>query len=418
MANFSGLSGEASAAVVIAATLDTKAEEIGFLRRALEHQGVSVLLIDCGILGEPGIAPDVTRAEVASRGGGSIEALRARRDRENGLRVMTAGLTSILKTMLAEGRIGGYIGVGGGTNAAFAAAAFKVLPFGLPKFLVSTLASGNTRPFIGAKDVVLFHTVVDVLGLNPFLRTVFEQTAAAMAAMLKSHATAAEPDPRTTIGMTTFGSTTEGAMRALARIGSSAEVLTFHARGTGGEAMEDMIREGRISAVLDLTTTEIADELVGGMCSAGPERLTAAGEMGIPQVVLPGAIDLVNFGTREQVPARFQGRRFVAHTALATLMRTTPDENGEIARYMARRLNQARGPVSVVVPTRGYSAYSVQGAPFFDPEADAAFLAALKASLKPEIPIATVDDTINGELCINSAVSALQEMMRSQAEKV
>jgi uncharacterized protein (UPF0261 family) len=178
-----------------------------------------------------------------------------------------------------------------------------------------------------------------------------------------------------------------------------------------------MIREGRISAVLDLTTTEIADELVGGICSAGPDRLSAAGDCGIPQVVLPGAIDLVNFGARSQVPAKFSARKFVAHTALATLMRTTPGENVEIARYMAGRLNSARGPVAVVLPRKGFSAYGAEGAPFFDPEADAAFIRTLRGALRREIPVALVDDTINGENCMTAAVSALQDMLRLQAGK-
>lgn len=398
--------------VAIAATLDTKTAEIDFVCKEIAARGFEVVLIDCGVLGEPGLRATVTREAVARAGGGDIAALRGQRNREKALPVMIAGLQAELRRMLETDGIAGYFGIGGGTNAALAAAAFEVMPFGMPKMLVTTVASGNTRPFVGMKDVALVHSVVDVLGLNAYLRDVVRQSTAAFCAMVDvfERGGRAETAGTACIGLTAFGSTTEAAAAIERRLtGEGAEVLTFHARGIGGMAMEEFVREGRITAVLDLTTTEVADEIVGGICSAGPLRLRAAAEAGIPQVVLPGAVDMVNFGPRSSVPARFDRRRFVSHTPHATLMRTTPDENRAIARFIASRLNEAGGPVRVVLPLRGFSAYDIEDGPFWDPEADDAFRDELRRSLKPEIPVQPVDAHINAPECVEAACAALAE---------
>ena len=407
------------AAIVIAGTLDTKSEEIGFVRRALERRGRRVLVIDCGILGTPTLEAHFDREVVAQAGGGDLASMRQSRDRETAIPIMNGGLELILSGLLADNEVAGYIGVGGGTNAAFAAAAFRVIPFGIPKVLVSTIACGNTRPFVGIKDVVLIHSVVDILGLNSFLCSVLDRAVAALDAMIavSGGQKSAARDKRC-VAVTSFGSTTEGATHALQILqAQELEVLGFHARGVGGEAMEAFVREGRIDAVLDLTTTEIADEIVGGICSAGPNRLEAAGNLGLAQVILPGAIDMVNFGPKITVPERFRDRHFVSHTPLATLMRTTEAENIEIASFIARKLNEARGPVAVVLPMRGFSAYDREGGPFFDPKIDAAFCNTLVAQLKPSIPVRRIDAHINERPVIEAATALLTRMMaHSNAE--
>jgi uncharacterized protein (UPF0261 family) len=403
------------AGIVIACTLDTKSEEIGFVRDELARHGLRAILIDCGILGEPAIEPSVSRAEVARAGGTTIEALREGRNREVAIPAMIRGLEATIRRLHAEGRILGYLGIGGGTNSALASAAFRLLPFGLPKMLVSTVAAGDTRPFIDIKDVVLVHSVVDILGLNGFLRGVLRRSCAALAGMVHetTREIAAARSPTMMVGLTAFGSTTPAAMRAWADLTRAGlEVLTFHARGIGGRAMETLIRQGEIRAVLDLTITEIADELVGGIFSAGPDRLSAAAEAGLPQVILPGSIDMVNFGAPPTVPERFRDRQFVSHTPLTTLMRTTPEENAAMAHFVANALNRARGPVTVLLPERGFSAYDVAGGPFHNPEADAAFRDELTALLEPRVNVKRIDAHINDPVCAGRASQLLLEMIQ------
>jgi uncharacterized protein (UPF0261 family) len=409
--SLSELVAQVAPGVVLAGTLDTKSEEIGYVVEAMRRRGLATIVIDCGILGTPGMAATVDRESVARAAGCDLAALRHGRNREEAIPAMGRGLAAVLEALLATGKVRGFFGIGGGTGAALAAAAFRVLPFGLPKLLVTTVASGDTRPYVGMKDVVLIHSVVDVLGLNDFLRRLLRQAAAAMAALLAEGPEARQAG-RLCVGMTSYGSTTPAAMRAWENLtGRGFEVMTFHARGIGGQAMEELIRQDAVQAVLDLTTTEIADEIVGGINSAGPDRLTAAGRKALPQVVLPGAIDMVNFGARGSVPQRFAGRNLVFHTPYATLMRTTPSENVAMAEFMAERLNAARGPVTVVIPLRGFSAYDSEGAPFFDPEADRVFRETLAARLAPRIAVRCIDAHINDPACVDVATELLLEMI-------
>jgi uncharacterized protein (UPF0261 family) len=405
------------AGVVIACTLDTKSDEIGFVREELARRGLTAIVIDCGILGEPTIDASITRAEIAVAGSTTIDALREGRNREVAIPAMIRGLEVTIRRLHAEGRIAGYLGIGGGTNAALASAAFRLLPFGMPKMLVSTVAAGDTRPFIDIKDVVLVHSVVDILGLNGFLRGVLRRSCAALVGMIQE--AASEPDATTSsammVGLTAFGSTTPAAMRAWTNLTQAGlEVLTFHARGIGGRAMETLIREGEIGAVLDLTITEIADELVGGIFSAGPDRLTAAGNAGLPQVILPGAVDMVNFGAPSTLPERFGGRKFVSHTPLSTLMRTTPAENAAMARFVAEALNRAGGPVAVLLPDKGFSAYDIAGGPFHDPDANAAFRDELIEQLDSRICVERIDAHINEPACAMRASQLLLDMIQTK----
>lgn len=400
------------AGLLIPTSLDTKSEAVAYLRDRLRRHGVEVIVVDCGVLGTPGMTADVTREEIAGLAGTTIGELQDAADRETAIPTMILGLERLVGTMLQEGRIAGCLGLGGGTNAAFAAAVFDILPFGFPKMLVSTVASGNTASFVRGNDVLLFHSVVDVLGVNSILRLVLDRAAVAMAAMMREPAQPVTRVSAPTVGMTVFGSTTLAALKAEELlVGAGHEVLPFHARGVGGQAMEALVRDGRIQAVLDLTTTEIADELVGGILSAGPQRLEAAGTAAIPQVVLPGAIDLVNFGPAATVPAVFSGRRFLAHSPHATLMRTTAEENCEIARFIARKLNAARGAVEVVIPMQGFSAYDRKGQPFHDPQADSAFREILAETLRPDIPVHVLDCHINDADCVTFALERLWALL-------
>lgn len=405
-------SGATAARVLIPASLDTKSEAVGYLCDRLRSFGVCPVVVDCGVLGTPGMSADVTREEVARLAGTTIDSLRQAADRAAAIPAMILGLQRLVGRMHAEGSVAGCMGLGGGTNAAFAAAVFDLLPFGMPKMLVSTVASGHTASFVKGNDVLLYHSVVDVLGVNSILRVVLDQAAAAMAAMMCQAVQPAAAGDQTTVGMTVFGSTTLAAMAAEDALRVKGfEVLPFHARGVGGQAMEALVRAGRIHAVLDLTTTEIADEIAGGILSAGPHRLEAAAAAGIPQVVLPGAIDMVNFGAPATVPPRYAGRRFLAHSPHATLMRTTVDENRAIARFIGGKLNAATGPVEVVIPALGFSAYDRSGQPFFDPQADSAFRETLVESLRAGIPVHVLDVHINDADCVAFALKRLTALL-------
>jgi uncharacterized protein (UPF0261 family) len=401
------------AGVVFATTLDTKSEEAAFLCDELKSRGVDVILIDCGVLGDPQLQPDISASEVARAAGVDLTDLRAKRDRAASVPIMMHGLALHVTSLMARGLVQGFVAIGGGTNAALATAAFAALPLGVPKLLVSTVVSGNTRALVGFKDVVLFHSVVDVLGVGTYLRRVLRRAAGMMEALVRESARVAERGLGPSIAMTTYGSTTAAANHAIPLLREHFyEVLTFHAMGVGGRAAEAFIADGQVQGSFDLTTTEIADELIGGVCTAGPERLDAAGVKGIPQVVLPGAIDMVNFGVRSSIPERFANRHFLEHTPFATLMRTTPDENKEIAQFIGRKLNAASAPTAVVLPLQGFSAYDAAGAAFFDPAADEAFRNTLKDTLKKEVEWIEVDAHINDPQCMQVAVATFNRLMQ------
>lgn len=398
--------------VVIAATLDTKFAEIELLRDEMAKQGINTILIDCGILGTARTRADIKAEQIAALAGVELGALRRTRDRAAGLNAMTLGLERCIDLLISKNRLSGFMAMGGGTNAALAAAAFRRIPFGVPKLIVSTIASGNTASLVGFKDVVLMHSVVDILGVSDFLRTLMRRSASVMAALVADANIKRPVTSAQVVGVTAFGATTAAAQNAFERLSDRGfEVLTFHARGTGGRAAECFMREGKVHAMLDLTTTEIVDEIVGGVGSAGPNRLDAAADRGIPQVLLPGAIDMVNFGPPDTVPTQFRQRHFLAHTPTATLMRSTGGELAAVGSFIARKLNLATAPATVIVPLRGFSAYDIEGGPFFDPDADHAFLSSLRASLRPDIEIIEIDAHINDPIVAECAVEALANLI-------
>lgn len=383
--------------VAIAATLDTKSEQVSFLQSELERRGLPTIVIDCSIRESSGRGADVEPHDVARFAGTPIEAIRASSERAPALQKMLAGVEACVSHLQQRGKLLGFIGLGGGTNASIAARAFRVLPYGMPKVLVSTVASGDTKPFVEGRDVVLVHSVVDFIGINAPLRASLARAAGAMAAMVEIPFWD-ETEARNVVGVTAVGATTAAAQIADDYFRAQGlETYEFHARGPGGQAFEELIAQGRIGAAFDLATTEITDEVVGGMRSAGPTRLEAATRAGIPQIVIPGAVDLVNFSGPETVPARFQGRRFVSHTPSSTLMRVVPDESEAIGEWIGAKLAVATGPVSVFVPLSGFSSYDRPGAAFHDAAATRAFVAGLTRALRhrPDIPVAQVHAHVN-----------------------
>jgi len=348
---------------------------------------------------------------VAAAAGVEFRRLVAERDRGRSVQAMAAGAAVLTRRLFEEGRIHGILSLGGSAGSTIGTAAMRALPAGVPKLMVSTLASGDTRPYVGTKDIAMMYPVVDIAGLNVLSRRILSNAAAAITGMVTR-----EPDDaaahKPLIGATMFGVTTpcvQMARKTLEERGY--EVLVFHATGTGGQAMEGLIADGYLRGVLDITTTELADELAGGVLTAGPDRLEAAAAKGVPQVVCPGAIDMVNFGPMNTVPEKFRERKLYMHNPTVTLMRTTPEECAELGRITAKKLNGSRGPVAVLVPLRGVSAIDIEGGPFHSPEALEAYRRSLKEHLDPRIRLVELDAHINDEVFARRAAELLLEML-------
>jgi uncharacterized protein (UPF0261 family) len=400
-----------AATVVLVGTLDTKGVEYDCLRSRLRERGVDVVLVDAGVMGEPLAQPDVGREEVARAAGAEVADLAASGDRGAAVETMARGAAEIVKRLRAEGRLDGILALGGSGGSAIATYAMRQLPVGVPKLMVSTVASGDTRPYVGAVDVTMMYSVVDIAGINQVSERILTNAAAAIAGMADAQSIEIAESGRPLVGATMFGVTTPCVTRARERLEELGyEVLVFHATGTGGQSMEALVRGGFIAAVLDATTTELADDLVGGVLSAGPDRLEAAGEVGIPQVVSLGALDMVNFGPMETVPERFRERRLYVHNPTITLMRTTPEESAELGRRIARKLNAAQGPVSLFIPLRGISLIAVEGQVFHDPDADEALLAALREDLDDSVDVRELDTDINDPAFAEAMADRLHEL--------
>ena len=383
------------ATVVLVGTLDTKGREYDYLRERLRGHGVDTILVDGGVLGEPLAEADVPREEVAEAAGADFRSLAEAGDRGAAVETMARGAAEIVKGLHAEGRLDAVLALGGSGGTALATEAMRALPVGVPKLMVSTMASGDTRPYVGASDVAMMYSVVDIAGINAVSAQILANAAAAAAGMATAGSPAAGED-RPLVGATMFGVTTPSVTAARERLEELGyEVLVFHATGTGGQSMEALVRDGFITASLDITTTELADELVGGVLSAGPDRLEAAGELGIPQVVSLGALDMVNFGPIETVPPEFRDRLLYKHNPTVTLMRTTPEECAELGRRIAVKLNAARGPLTLFVPLAGVSLIDKEGEVFWDPDADSALFEALRATLEPSVEVRELETDVN-----------------------
>lgn len=383
--------------VALIGTFDTKGEEFSFLRDRIESAGLRTLMINVGVLDDATFEADISPAEVAAAANENLAALRAERDRGRSVTAMATGVKAIVVRLFEQGAIHGVVSLGGSAGTTIASAAMRALPIGFPKLIVSTLASGDIKPYVGTSDICMMPSVLDIAGLNQVSRRIIGNAAAAICGMVASEPAIALIQ-KPTIAATMFGVTTPCVTAArLVLEQRGFEVLVFHATGSGGQAMEQLIEDGAFQAVLDMTTTELADELVGGVMSAGPHRLEAAGRKGIPQIVCPGAIDMVNFGPVETMPTQFRSRNLYIHNPSVTLMRTTPDECAEIGRITAARLNRARGPVIVLIPLQGVSAIDKIGGPFYSPEALGAYRHSLKASLSSAIRVVELEAHINDE---------------------
>jgi uncharacterized protein (UPF0261 family) len=402
-------------AVLLVGTLDTKGNEIAFVRDLLREAGLGVVVADAGVLGPTSMVPDIDRDALFAAAGSSVQELRRRGDRGRAVEAAARGAAAVARRLHAEGAIQGVLGLGGSAGTAIGTAAMRALPFGVPKLMVSTMASGQVRPYVGVRDVMMLHSVVDISGLNRISRTILANAASAMTGMLlcrKTDTSAVERE-RPLVAATMFGVTTPcvEAARSVAEEAGN-EVLVFHATGSGGMTMEAFVRDGLIRGVLDLTTTELADELVGGVLSAGPERLTAAAIEGVPQVISLGALDMVNFGPPETVPEQFKGRRFYQHNPSVSLMRTTPRENDQLGKEIALKASAAKGPVAVLVPLRGVSAIDAEGQPFWWPEADQALFQSLRNWISPQIRLIELDLHLNDPDFARRAARTLLDMMQ------
>ncbi len=397
--------------VYIIGTLDTKGDEVAFARELLRNQGIKPKVIDAGTLGAPAFKADVPREEVFRHAGVALEEIAARGDRGEAVAASARGVANLLGELGRSGMVLGVLGMGGSAGTVIGTAGMRALPFGVPKVMVSTLASGQTRPYVGGSDIMMLYPVADIAGLNRLTCRALRNAALALSGMVQGDQLWLAPaTDRPIIGATMFGVTTPCVDRARKAMEASGfEVVVFHATGVGGQSMEGLVRDGQIAGLLDLTTTELADELVGGILTAGPERLETAVKRGTPQVVSVGALDMVNFGPVSTVPERFADRKFHVHNPSVTLMRTTPEENATLGAWLGRVLSDAKAPMVVMLPLRGVSALDAPGKPFFDPEADRALFGAIEEQLAnhPFVRLDRRDEHINDPAFADAAAENL-----------
>ncbi|MFD6225467.1 Tm-1-like ATP-binding domain-containing protein [Streptomyces sp. NPDC060232] len=375
--------------VVLVGTLDTKGVEYGWLRERLLRAGVEVILVDTGIMGEPRVAADVPRAAVARAAGTELSLLRSAADRGAAVTTMARGAEAALVRLHAEGRLHGVLAIGGSGGTSIATRAMRSLPLGVPKLMVSSMASGDTAPYVGSSDITMMYSVVDIAGINSVSAPILANAVAAIAGMAESFAAGADRPPRLGAGprplvaASMAGVTTPGVDAARERLTELGyEVLVFHVSGTGGRTLETLAGQGVFAGVLDLTLSELADDLCGGILTAGPDRLSAAGRAGVPQVVSLGALDMVKFGPLESLPQRVLDRGVHVHNPSITVIRTSQAECAELGRRVAAKLRAATGPTAVCVPLRGLSALGAPGGPYHDPRADRALFSALREGLQ------------------------------------
>ncbi len=402
--------------LILLGTLDTKGVEFQFVRDLLHAQGLRTLVIDAGVTGPPLFTPDLPRDQVFAAAGTTLDAVVKANDRGKAVELAALGAAKLVVEFDQQGKVDGILGLGGSAGTTIGTAAMRALPFGVPKLMVSTLASGQVKPFVGVRDIMMMHSVVDISGINRISRTVLTNAANAMAGMVTAAcgvARTATPQAANVVAATMFGVTTPCVEAARAQMETAGfEVLVFHATGTGGMTMESFINDGIIAGVLDITTTELADELVGGILSAGTNRLTAAAIRGIPQVISVGALDMVNFGPRATVPEKFKERRLYQHNSNVTLMRTTPAENDKLGKEIAEKASAAQGPTAILLPLKGVSAIDREGQPFWWPEADRALFQSIRNWVGPQVKLIELDMHINDAAFARVAAATLLGMVK------
>lgn len=398
--------------VVLVGALDTKGEEFAFVKGLIEQAGVKTLTVDFGVMGAPAFPPDVTRETVVAAAGGDLAHLASGQHKDVAMQTMAQGVAAIVRNLYAEGKLDGILGMGGSGGTSIATTAMRALPVGVPKVMVSTLGGGDVSAFAGAKDITFIPSIVDVAGINRISRRIYANAAGAITGMVQVTTPAAQSDrPLLTASM--FGNTTKAVDRARHRLEAQGyEVLVFHATGTGGKTMESLISDGYIVGSLDMTTTELADHVCGGVLSAGPERGLAAARAGIPAVLVPGCVDMANFGGIETVPEKYKGRTLYQWNPNITLLRTNVEENRQIGQLIAAAANAATAPVAILLPLKGVSMLDSPGGQFWDPAADQACYDAIKQSLRADIPVYELAYNINDPEFADQVADTLLAMLR------
>jgi uncharacterized protein (UPF0261 family) len=393
--------------IVVLATLDTKGQEAQYLREQIEKTGDNALVIDVGVVGTPAAKADITREEVAEAGGTPLSELLKKPDREVAAPLMANGATQIVAGLAGEGKVHGVVSMGGTQGTTLATKVMRALPYGFPKVMVSTMASGNVAPWVDIKDITMMFSVTDILGLNPVTRKILANAVGAVCGMA-SVDVALEQGDKPLVAVTTVGITTQGAMKAIQVLEAAGyETIVFHAIGPGGRAMEQMMKEGIIGAVLDYSTIEVSNEMHHALLAGGQERLTTAGKLGIPQVLCPGAIEVLVFNEPETVPEKYRGRTLIRHSPQITDLRLNKEEMAEVGKEVARRLQHTKDEAIFMIPTAGYDSYAVEGMGFYEPEADAAFVAELRANLPDNFQIIERDTHIDDPAFATEAAELL-----------
>src|SRR5262245_31416337 len=403
--------------IAVMATLDTKGVEAEFVAGQIREFGHEALVIDTGVVGAPVVKAAVAREQVALAGGAPLAELLKNPSRERCAPIMAAGATAIVTRLVADGKIHGIISLGGTQGTTLSTKVMRALPYGLPKVMVSTIASGNVAPWVDIKDITMMFSVTDILGLNPLTRKILANAAGAVCGMA-SVREELKPGNRPLVAVTTVGITTQGAMRAVRVLEDAGyQTIVFHAIGPGGRAMEQLMKENIIGAVLDYSTIEVSNEMFHALLAGGPERLTTAGKLGLPQVLCPGAIEVLVFNEPETVPTAYRDRTLLRHSPQITDVRLNRAEMAEVGREVARRLQFTKESAIFLVPTAGYDSYSVRGQGFYDPEADAAFVAELKTHLPPHIRLVERDTHIEDPAFATEAAELLISLIENKEGK-
>lgn len=404
-----------SKTVVIAGAFDTKGSEFAFVKDLIKAHDIKTLTIDIGVIGNPGFTPDIDNGEVAKAGGSTIEILRTKKDKTKAMRVMSDGLSVIVNRLYEQGKLNGILSMGGSGGTAVVTAAMRELPVGIPKIMVSTMAGGDVSSFVGTSDIIMVPSVVDVAGINRISRKIYFNAAEAIAGMVKAES----PSPveeKPLIAASMFGNTTKCIDQAIANLNKKGyETVVFHAVGTGGRTMEKLIRNAYFEGVLDLTTTELADEVCGGVLSAGPDRVKAAPNTAIPVVIAPGCVDMANFFGKDTMPEKYKNRNLYEWNPNITLMRTNVKENIKIGQMIATAANLAKkGKVAVILPLKGVSMLDSKGNPFWDQDVNQACYNAIKDNLRSDIPVVEIDCNINDQEFSDKATELLEKMIKNK----
>ena len=401
--------------IALIGTLDTKGEEIAFLRSLIRTRGHRAIIVDTGILGKPFLQADISREEIARNGGEDIDTLKEKGDEALAQRIMAAGLKKIILSLAESKEIHGLLAIGGGQGSNIVAPTLKSLSFGFPKLLVSTkVTQAGARPYVGSKDVLILPPVADLAGINSLTSSVLTNAAGAISGMVEIEKPKAKNKPIVMISMN--GTVTDCGLAVKAMLERKGyEVLVFHTIGTGGEALEEYVKSNQVNTVIELAINEITNELMGGLASAGPDRLTTAGKRGIAQVVVPGSADFINFLGPETVPPRYKKRKIHSHNPQATLIRTNVRDNMLLGRTVADKLNRSRGPVVVLYPKKGVSTLDRKGKPFWDPDADMVLLETLKKHLHPHIPMIDLDLYINDTEFAQQICTAFEGIQKKES---